>query len=187
MSKRILTALALTLATAAWAGEPAKSAPKAEEPGPAATSPALAKAKVAAQRMGKALLEADLETFAALTWPKAIELNGGKEKMLATVRDETAKMKEEGISFRDVRMGEPHSLMQGKSSWYLIVPQTIELKVPAGKVTQESFLVGISADKSSWTFLDGGALDEPTLRQLIPDLPKAFSLPAKKEPVATPD
>jgi hypothetical protein len=108
--------------------------------------------------------------------------------MIATVREQAAQMKDEGVAFVGVKMGEPHSLFQGKKRWVLVVPQFLDLKVSMGRVHQESFLLGVSTDQGkSWTFLDGAPLEPGMLAKILPELPKDYRLPQKKEPEVTPD
>lgn len=59
------------------------------------------------------------------------------------------------------------------------------MKVPGGRATAKSFLLGISTDKGkTWTFVDGNGIgDEKVKRKLLPNLPAEFKLPKKEKPV----
>ena len=63
--------------------------------------------------------------------------------------------------------------------------QEVTLRLPDGKMTQESVLIGYSYDEeTTWTFADTGEMDEATF---LPELKSVLSLPKKKDPVIVND
>ncbi len=181
-------ALGLSLLMAAPAAPMPKDAPPATVVKPVDSAPALAAARAGAEKLAKALLHCEYEAFADLTFAKALALNGGRAGMIATLKSEMAKMKDQGISFRSVEIGDPHSLQPAGKLLLALVPQTIVLAVPDGQLTQQSNLLAVSGDRgASWTFFDVGNIDATQAKIVVPELPDSFKLPARPEPVFTPN
>ena len=94
-----------------------------------------------------------------LTYPKVVELMGGREKMLAQLEAGMKQLKEKGFSFKSVEVGEPGDLLIEGKNTFAIVPTTTEMAAPGGKIVLESYLLGISADGGkAWTFVDGSGI-----------------------------
>jgi hypothetical protein len=57
------------------------------------------------------------------------------------------------------------------------------MKSSKGKISQKTFLIGISSDKGkTWTFINGD-LDIKRVKSVFPNLPEKLKLPDKEKPV----
>ncbi len=139
--------------------------------------------KARAQKCVQATADDDYEGIVACTHPLVIEMNGGKEHMLSILQQGSADMKSSGADIESVEIGEPQQLGQMPQLSYALVPQTIRMKVPQGKLIQDGWLLAISTDQgSSWNFVDATNLTDATLGQVFPELAGKIKLPAKTAP-----
>jgi hypothetical protein len=146
--------------------------------------PKSAVVKKKAQELGEALKKADYPRFVDLTYPKVVELTGGREKMIAELEAGMKQMKEQGYSFRSVEVGEPGAFLAEGSNTFVVLPTTTEMAAPGGKVVIKSHLLGISPDGGkAWTFIDVHDLGNAEKRErVLPRLPEQLELPKAQEP-----
>jgi hypothetical protein len=140
--------------------------------------------KKKAGEIGTALKKEDYAKVVDLTYPKVVELTGGREKMIGALEAGMKQLKEKGFAFHSVEVGEPGEfLVEGKNT-FVVVPTTTEMTAPRGKMVVKSYLLGISPDGGkAWTFIDGHGLGTAEKRKLIlPDLPEKLELPEPHEP-----
>jgi hypothetical protein len=143
-------------------------------------------AKRKANEIAQATVKGDFDKIADFTYPKVVDQMGGREKMIGAMKIGFNEMKSRGIEFRSAKVEDALPLMAGGSEVFTVVPFTLEMKVPGGRTTMKSFLLGISADKGkTWTFLDGSGIgkDETMAKRLLPNLPKELKLPKTEKPV----
>lgn len=151
------------------------------------TSPAgsTERIKQQAQELCDAMLTANFDKAADLTYPKLIELMGGRTKFISTVRDAMGQVQTEQFRVEAVTVGEPHDLIHVKAHKYVIVPTTMKMKVPEGLLIGEAFMIGISSDAGrNWTFVDSGgrSMDKTKLKILFPLAAEKLRLPDIKPP-----
>jgi hypothetical protein len=145
----------------------------------------LVRAKV--EEINNALIKEDFGKIADLTHPKIVKLMGGRDKMISVMKDSTAKMKANGYVIRSVKVGAPSDLVSGGGDSYVVVPFQLEMKVPRGKVTQKSFVIGVSSDRrKTWKFING-SVDRKLIKKVLPELPEKLKLPEKEKPVFSED
>ncbi len=141
----------------------------------------LVKSKVEA--MNTALLRGDYAKFADLTHPKLVEQSGGREKMIATMKDTMEGLKSRGIVFRGAKVDPPMEFASADGEMFTVVPFSLEITVPGQKITQRTFVVGVSGDRGqTWTFINGD-VGEAQVKLLLPNLPKELKLPKHQPPV----
>jgi hypothetical protein len=143
-------------------------------------------AKRKADEVAQATVKSDFEKIVALTYPKVIEEMGGREKMIGAMKTGLKDMKARGIEFRSAKVEDAKPVVSGGSDLFTIVPFTLEIKLPGGRTTVKSFLLGISSDKGkTWSFVDGSGIgnDERMAKKLLPNLPAELKLPKKEKPV----
>lgn len=129
------------------------------------------------EKMQTATIKEDYAVVVDLTHPKALEQLGGKEKALDTIKNGMKALKEGGLTIKSLKSGEPATPVPGGKELYTVVPTTLELTTPDGKVTSNGFVVGASADGGkTWTFVDGSPGPD-AIRKLLPDLPEKLVLP----------
>ena len=111
---------------------------------------------------------------------------GGREKAISIVDAGIKNMKEHGAEILAFRIGVPSDFKTGGSDLFTVIPTEVDAKVPEGKLTGKSFLVGISSDQGkTWFFADGSQLNEESVKSMFPKFPAALKLPAKTPPVVT--
>jgi len=141
----------------------------------------LVKGKV--EELHQALVKQEYAKVADLTHPKVIEEHGGRQKMIATVKATMQQLNESGFTFRVVKVELPTAFARAGNDTSVIAPLTLEATGLGFKVTQKTFLVGVSSDQGkTWTFINGD-LGEAAVRKLLPDLPKKLTLPKTEKVV----
>ena len=145
--------------------------------------------KLAAENSA-ALASGNYVRLVDLTYPKVVEMIGGREKMIEMLRRGSEEMKTHGSAILAAEVSEPKEVVTAGDKQFAIVPMTVRIQVPDGTLKSTGFLIGISEDRGkTWTFLDGaGITKEPgkereKLAQVIPDFPTQLSLPARESPV----
>jgi hypothetical protein len=146
--------------------------------------PKLAAVKKKAQEIGEALKKQDYAKVVDLTYPKAIELMGGREKAISAIEAEMRQLKETGLSLVSLKIGEPAELLAEGKNTFAILPTTTEMSATGGKILIASYFLGISPDEGkTWTFIDGNGLSTAEKRkQVLPKLPEELELPEPQEP-----
>ncbi|HEY3405787.1 MAG TPA: hypothetical protein VGK59_20525 [Ohtaekwangia sp.] len=139
--------------------------------------------KEQAEATAKALIEDDYETLLKFTYPKVIELVGGRDQMISLIKKGKIEMKEQGITFEQVTIGEPTPIVTAGNEIHCLIPQTILMKVPNGKVRSESHLLAVSQNSGEhWFFIDTVKLNKDNIKMVVPNFNEALQLPDKKEP-----
>ena len=129
------------------------------------------------------LMKKDFQSFSQFTYPKVVEMMGGREKMIAALEEGTKQMEAQETYFKNAYFGEPSKILSVGNELQCIVPQTIEMKVPNGKLVTKTALIAISNDKGKkWYFIDSGGKDLSTLKNALPNLSEELVIPEKQEP-----
>jgi hypothetical protein len=140
--------------------------------------------KEQAELTAKALLNDDYETVIKFTYPKVIQLVGGRDKMISLVKKGKIEMGQQGISFDQVIIGKPSKTVAAGDEIHCLVPQTVYMKVPNGKMKSETQLIGVSRDKGvNWYFIDAVNLNKDNIRSVLPNYNFDLTLPSKKPPI----
>ena len=154
---------------------------------PASADPATQRIRKLAQESSAALATGDYSRVVELTYPKLVEMIGGREKMIETIRHGTEDMKAHGGTILGAEATEPKDIVTSGDNQFTIVSMTVRVQVPDGVLRSKGFLIAISADRgATWTFLDGAGLTKETLPQILPDFPSQLSLPTIEQPVLEP-
>jgi hypothetical protein len=146
-------------------------------------------ARAEAEKMGKALVGKDYNTFLKTTPPLAIQhTEGGKEAMLQELKKQIEEMDANGVKILRAWPGQPSRLVDTAKELQCTIPQYMELKVDGGKVTSETTLIAMSPDKGkTWYFIDVAGKPLSEFRELFPTLSSKLVIPAPKEPVFVED
>lgn len=137
-----------------------------------------------AQAVSAALLKGDYETVVAHTYPKAIEIAGGKTKMLQMLTTGLAQMKQQGFAFESITMGAPGKFYKAGSEIHCLVPESIVMKTQQGRFRGESNLLAVSQNQGkTWTFLDLNAGSIKAIDQIFPKFNHSLVIPQPQKPV----
>lgn len=135
------------------------------------------------EQMNDAMLTGDLTKLVDLTHPKAVEMLGGRESMIAVIEKTNLDMKKRGMEIKSNATGNPSDPVTTDDEMYIVVPHKLEMKAPGGKLHVNAFVIGISTDEGkSWKYVNGD-LTHKMIKQVLPNLPDELKLPAKKAPV----
>lgn len=141
------------------------------------------KVKEQAELTAKSLLQGDYETLLRFTYPKVIEMVGGRERMISLIKKGKVEMGQQGISFETVTIGEPSKTVKAGEEIHCLVPQTIFMKVPKGKMKSETHLLAVSKDNgNNWFFIDTVNLTMDNVKTVLPNYNSDLKIPTKKQP-----
>jgi hypothetical protein len=165
-------------ASAARAGDARPSGPLAADVARAA--------KDAAKRDGNAMYQAfhagDLERFAAYTYPGLFKMFGGKEKMIAVVKQGISDMAAKGFVFKSAVVGAPTQLVADGDQLQAMLPLNHVMTAPGGELHLEGHMLGVSSDGGkTWTFIDAENLTAENVRQVLRSYDPRLKLPGKQE------
>lgn len=144
--------------------------------------------KQEAEKCAKALMVPDYDAIVVYSHKRVIDGMGGKEGMIATIKKGLEQAKAQGIVIEKVTVGEPAKL-EKIDGWLVgLIPQTLVMKMPGGKLEQESHLLGISEDDGKkWVFVDAGGIPKAQFEQIFPEIAGKIEIPARKQPVMKKD
>jgi hypothetical protein len=132
-----------------------------------------AKIKQTAQLLLAATLKEDYSTTLDYTYPKFLQLHGGKDSVLNTIKEGLRKMEEQNMKLviESGHFGEPSDEVKVDSLIYCVIPEKLRIKINGSTYITTSSLIGISSDNgNSWTFLEGAS--RLGLKSLLPGIDK---------------
>jgi hypothetical protein len=140
--------------------------------------------KARAEEASNAFIKGDYQKFVDLTYPKLVELMGGREKMISLTEGQMREMKAQGVEFMSTTVDVPREVVPAGPQVFSIVPYTLKMKTPEGVITQQSYLLAISnSDSIKWTFIDVTGLNDAQLKAVVPGAVGRVTFPAKQPPV----
>ncbi|MDT0622942.1 hypothetical protein [Croceitalea vernalis] len=132
--------------------------------------------------MKKFFLAQDYENFANYTYPKVIEMMGGKSNMVKATKQGMNKMKNDGFSFTDLNFKSPSGFLKKDGELQCSLTQIIVMNTPQGKIESEYTLIGISRDNGqNWTFIDTSGKSKETMLKYFPNLHNDIIIKPKKQ------
>jgi hypothetical protein len=166
---RLSSMLVVLLAGTAWA-QPRDTA-------------ALLRCKEQAAQCARSLVTNDHQKFLSCMPPKLLALVGGAEAMLKLLDSTKKDMLDKGIEIASAKVQAPPRLYTRGPDSFALVPMTIVINTPEGKLVQESYMLALSSDRGrKWLFLDGAKLSDPRAKEVLPPLPPDLVLPPRREP-----
>jgi len=134
--------------------------------------------------MAKLLLAKDYKAFAKYTYKSILDMAGGEEKMIELIKQSFDQMETEGYSFINFTIEKPLTIIHFNNTLQCALTENIEMKVPKGRLTTKSTLIGISEDSGqNWTFIDTHGANLKTLQETISGLSNNLIIPEKQQPV----
>ena len=136
-----------------------------------------------AQAVADALLKGDYSTLADHTYPKIVAQMGGKEKMIATIKQGLEQMNAQGFSFADATVGSPGKFYKAGTEIHCLIPQRIALKSSNSRIVNNSYLLAVTKDGGKfWYFLDINRGTYSKIPQLFPNFNKKLVIPEPTQP-----
>lgn len=138
----------------------------------------------AATKATQAFAAGDEKAVIYYTYPPALELAGGSDRMIAQMRKTKADMMGQGLRFSSVAIGTPTDIVKAGKQMRVIVPQTMIMTIPGGSIAMDSHSLGISEDEGkTWRFIDTAGLSPQVMQRLFPDYDyQALPIPPRKAP-----
>jgi hypothetical protein len=175
-----------------WIGVPlilisagCKSAPPRQAqalPSPPSAAEGYPNLMVQAKQLEDALSRKDYGKVIDLTYPKVIEVAGGRDKMLTETTREVQSMEAEGVTIISSSYGSPKQFVTDASGIYALIPVVSKVKATDGVFQTEGCLIAVSTDGGqNWTFVDASGKDQTELKKVLPNIEK-FNLPPDKPP-----
>ena len=132
--------------------------------------------------MKKYFLAGDYENFADYTYPKIIEMMGGKSKMVSATRQAMDRMQNEGFTFVDLIFKNPTGYLKKDGELQCSLTQQLTMNTPKGKIQSEYTLLAISGDQGqNWTFIDTSGKEKATMLHYFPNLHQDIVVKPKKQ------
>ncbi|MFD0792950.1 hypothetical protein ACFQZX_04935 [Mucilaginibacter litoreus] len=143
-----------------------------------------AQIKKQAQGIAGALLKGDYQTVLNNTYPKAVEIGGGKAKMLKMMTEGLDQMKAQGFLFEKITIGEPGKFYKAGTEIHCLIPETIVMKTNQGRFAGKSNLLAVSSNGGkSWSFLDLNRGSINAIDQIFPKFNHSLVIPQPQPPV----
>lgn len=134
--------------------------------------------------IAQALIASDFKTVIAHTYPKAVEMGGGKDKMLQMMSAGINQMKSQGFAFEKITIGAPGKFYKAGTELHCLVPETLIMKTSQGRFAAKSNLLAVSNDHGkNWSFLDlnGGTIK--SIHSVFPNFNSNLTIPNPSPPV----
>ncbi len=181
---RSLTCLVLLSLTIACGQKKPQTTLAVATPSPVATAENYPSLAVQAKEVNDAFIRKDFARFMDLTYPKVIEMAGGREQMVAAMNKELKEMASEGVVLLSSTSGAPTQFIHDSGSIYAVLPIALKVKAQDGIFQSDGSMIGISSDGGvNWTFIDASGKDLSELKKIIPSIADKLTLPPAKPPV----
>lgn len=166
-------------------GQTAPSTTKASPQSTTAPAKSYPNAKTQANQLAEATIKGDYEKAADLTYPKLIELIGGRAEYLEMLERSMKETLSDSFRVISTVAGDPTDVIEVGSDVYAILPITMKFKVAEGVLVGQAAMIGVSNDRGEhWTFVDSGkASNREQLKILFPAVADRLKLPEEKPPV----
>src|SRR6266852_9396370 len=83
-------------------------------------------------------------------------MEGGREKLMATMKRVMDESKSKGMAFRSFKVGEPKGFLVTPKGIFVAVPTSTEVSLALGKTTMHALVIGVSEDGGkTWRLVSG--------------------------------
>jgi hypothetical protein len=133
-----------------------------------------------AKAFGDAFVRKDNERLMELTYPKLIEIVGGKENLINEVTWTEKQLQVDGVQMLSWRPTDVTQVLKDSGALYAVVPMTARIKVREELFDWYLCLVGISSDQGQhWTFVPAKC----GLRDIFPQVVDKLNLCPERQAV----
>ncbi|MEB0262170.1 MULTISPECIES: hypothetical protein [unclassified Mucilaginibacter] len=133
--------------------------------------------------VANALFKSDYKTIVDHTYPKAVAMGGGKEKMLQMMTTGINQMKAQGFVFEKVTIGTAGKFYKAGNEIHCIIPESLVMKTPQGRFATTSSLLCVSGDGGkNWSFLDLNRGTINSVKTLFPNFNSNLVIPTPQVP-----
>lgn len=132
-----------------------------------------------------ATLKGDYTRVVDSTYDSFVKELGGRKKAITTITSMMNQMKANGVTLKAYGVGEPGTFHVEGNNTFVVIPTTLKMTIPNGKMSTKSFLLGISPDKGkSWKFVDGAGFAQNKVKiiKMLPKMPAKLKIPEMEKP-----
>ena len=103
-----------------------------------------------------ASLKGDHARAVEFLYPPAVEIFGGREKLIAAMRKQTKENEDAGGKLHSVTAERAMQVVSEGGTMYAVVPTKIGWTLQGRDMSSTSFMLGLSSDEGkTWKFLEG--------------------------------
>ena len=133
--------------------------------------------------MADAMLQKNYSTIVDYTYPKIVEMAGGKTAMLKAAKSAFEKM-DESIVLEKITFGEPQKIYVAGKELHCIIPETLTINTDKGKIQATYSLLAVSPNKGKkWFFLETHKFTPMFLKNIFPDFNYNLIIPENTKPI----
>lgn len=127
-----------------------------------------------ASNMVQAIVAFDFETYVDYLLPRYVELEGGREALILSMRNDAKMYQADGTRFSDGRVHKTSPFLTCNKQIQCVLRQEITMtEARQAPFVMEVNLVAVSADNGlNWKFYSAGGDDLQTLRKTFPEFCK---------------
>jgi hypothetical protein len=134
--------------------------------------------------MISAMKNNDYNKILDYTYPKIIEIGGGREKLSSLMKTTFDKMKDEGYIFENQILDEPQKIYIASKELHCIIPKKTIMKTPKGRIQATYYYLGISKNGGEkWYFIETHMLNEENIKLIFPNFNSALKIPKNTKPI----
>jgi hypothetical protein len=130
-----------------------------------------------------ATFSGDAETMFQYTYPKMVELIGGKTSFIAQFKMNIEGLKTSNILLKSINCGDPGPIFKAGNELHAIIPQLQVVENDEYVMKTKEYLLAISTNGGkSWYFLNLTGFDNQTIKYYFPDFNDQLEIPQKLDP-----
>ena len=134
-----------------------------------------------AQQCCDATVTGNYEAVADLTFPKIIEMIGGREKMVEAMRSDLSRS--DSPKLVAMVAGTPLPIGEFPGYKFTFVPTATTVSFGSRALRRQTHMLALSADDGvTWHFISGNKQSHDRIRALVPEFPSTIELPTNKPP-----
>ena len=117
------------------------------------------------------------------TYPKLVEMAGGKQALLKAAKTAFDKM-DESFILEKITFGEPQKIYVAGKELHCIVPETLSINTSKGKMQASYSLLAVSLDKGKkWYFIETHKFTPKFMKTIFPNFNYNLAIPENTKPI----
>ena len=133
-----------------------------------------------AKESGEAYVRKDFERFADLTYPKLIQMAGGREKFKRAMQQEAKREEAQGLEALSSTPTDVIQFLKVSGSLYAVMAMTLRMNMRGDLFESDGCMIGVSSDKGKhWTFINLGSKG---VKDLLPNVADKLNPCPEKRP-----
>lgn len=135
------------------------------------------------EKMAAAMLQKNYSEIIDYTYPKLVEMAGGKQALLDASKSAFEKM-DESFKIDKITFGEPQKIYVAGKELHCIVPETLSINTNKGKMQASYSLLAVSLDKGKkWYFIETHKFTPKFMKTIFPNFNYNLIIPENTKPI----